>query len=90
MFLKNIYTSSSAFKASLYDINLTSFVNQSTIIRIELYKTFISDFFDKDSLTMKFMTTDTYNQFSTNDVLISLYDLCFVNLILWQRLHLLI
>ena len=61
MFCKNVYANSSASKASRYDMNLAFFVNQFTIVRIELYKMFVNSFFDEDNLIIKFMTTNTHN-----------------------------
>ena len=60
-FYKNVYANSSAFKVLKYDINLAFFVNQSTIIRIKLYKTFINNFFDKSNLIIKFITTNAHD-----------------------------
>ena len=87
IFHRNIYANSSVFKTSRYDINLVSLINQSTTIRIELYKTFISDFFNYNNLTMKFITTKTYDQFNINNIFVSLYILCLVNFILWHILY---
>ena len=50
-----------AFKALRYDINLTFFINWSTIVKIELYKTFVNNFFDRDNLIIKFIATDAHN-----------------------------
>ena len=61
MFYKNVYVNSSASEASKYDINLTFFVNWFTIIRIKLYEIFVNDFFNKDNLIIKFMTTNVHD-----------------------------
>ena len=56
-FYKNMYTSSLVSKVSRYNINLTFFINQSAIVRIELYKMFVNNFFNKDNLIIKFIIT---------------------------------
>ena len=60
-FCRNVYANFSVFETSRYDINLVFLINWSTTVKIELYKTFISNFFDNDNLIMKFMITETYN-----------------------------
>ena len=61
MFYKNAYANSSASEALRYDINLSFFVSQSTIVRIKSYKMFVNNFFDKDNLTMKFIITNVHD-----------------------------
>ena len=61
IFYRNIYANSSAFKTSRYDINLVFLINQSTTVRIELYKTSVNNFFNSDNLIIKFMITKTHN-----------------------------
>ena len=60
-FYRNMYTNFLASETSRYNINLTFFINQFTIIRIKLYKTLVSNSFKEDSLIIKFITTNVYN-----------------------------
>ena len=61
IFCRNVYTNFSVFETSRYNINLIFLINQSTNVRIKLYKTSVSNFFDSDNLTIKFIITETYD-----------------------------
>ena len=60
-FCRNIYANFSVFKILRYNINLVSLINQSTTVRIKLYKTSVSNFFDNDNLIIKFITTEIHD-----------------------------
>ena len=61
IFYRNVYTNFSVFKASRYNINLTFLINQSTTVKIKLYKTSVSNFSNNNNLIIKFITINIHD-----------------------------
>ena len=70
-----MYTSFSAVKLFLYKMKYLYFINLSIITNIALYSTFISDFLNFNSFTIKLSATLNYDYIDVTGNFNSLYNL---------------